>query len=55
MTRIKIVPNKEPNADGEWIEIPLSLPERRRWTSIEHLVAPHVPEGFHVVSVERGA
>jgi hypothetical protein len=54
--RIKIVPNSNPNAEGEWVEIDLDLGgrERRRWRTMEHLVTPFVPEGHHVVAVERG-
>jgi hypothetical protein len=55
MTRIKVVPNSHPNADGEWIELPIDLPNRMRWAFMEPLVRPHIPAGHHVVSLERGS
>jgi hypothetical protein len=54
MTRVKIVPDAEPNADGEWIELPLDFPTRTRWRLMETLVKPHIPAGYHAVSLERG-
>lgn len=54
MTRIKLVPNETPNADGEWLDIPIDLPARTRWRFYEEAVKAFVPEGFHVVAVERG-
>ena len=55
MTRIKIVPNATPDADGEWIDIPVDLPCRTRWKTMEHLVAPYIPAEHHVVALERGS
>ena len=55
MTRIKLVPNATPDADGEWLEIPVDLPIRTRWKIMESLVMPFVPAGFNVVTVERGS
>ena len=55
MTRIKIVPNATPDADGEWIDIPVDLPCRTRWTTMESLVTPFIPAGHHIVAVERGS
>jgi hypothetical protein len=55
MTRIKIVPNATPDADGEWIDIPVDFPCRTRWTTMESLVVPFVPADHHVVAVERGS
>ncbi len=52
-SRIKIVPDTEPNAEGEWVEVPLDL--SGRWKGMEALVAPYIPAGHHVVAVERGA
>lgn len=54
MTRIKVVPDAEPNADGEWVETPLVMSDRVRWRIMEMLVKPFVPKGHHVVAVERG-
>ncbi len=53
-TRIKIVPDATPNADGEWINIAVDLPSRTRWKFMEERVKAFVPEGHHVVAVERG-
>jgi len=55
MTRIKIVPDAEPNADGEWVECPVELPRGTRWRHMETVVAQCVPAGHHVVSVECGS
>ena len=54
MTRIKIVPNATPDADGEWIDIPVDLPDRTRWIAMESRVRRYIPAGHHVVAVERG-
>jgi hypothetical protein len=54
MTRIKIVPIASPNADGEWIDVPVDFPERTRWRQMESLVKNYIPEGHFIVSVERG-
>jgi hypothetical protein len=55
MTRIKIVSNETPDADGEWLEIPVDLPIRTRWKIMESLVMPFIPTGFNVVAIERGS
>jgi hypothetical protein len=55
MTRIKIVPFATPNADGKWIEVPIDLPMRTRWKTMESLVMPFVPAGHAIVAVERGS
>lgn len=52
-TRIKVVPDATPNADGEWLEIALDLP-RLRWKFMKNLVTPFIPIGYHIVAVERG-
>jgi hypothetical protein len=54
MTRIKIVPDSDLNADGRWIEVPVSLAPRTRWRAMEELVKPHIPAGHHAVAVEPG-
>jgi hypothetical protein len=51
-SEIKIVPDAEPNADGEWIEVPVDLRHVRRWVNIDALVKPYVPAGFHIVAVD---
>lgn len=55
MTRIKVVPDAEPNAEGEWIEAPFELPPRTRWRHMEIMVARLIPPGHHVVAVEPGS
>jgi hypothetical protein len=52
--KIKIVPDAIPNADGEWVDIPLDLAGHGhlRWRETERLVKPFVPEGYHVVAIE---
>lgn len=56
-SRLKIVPNDAPNdapnADGRWIEIPDKLPLTVSWKRACDAVAGYVPEGFHVVAMER--
>jgi len=54
MTRIKIVPNDDLNADGQWIEVRVSLPPHTRWRTMEDLIKPHIPAGYHAVAVEPG-
>lgn len=55
--RIKIVPITEPNAEGEWRiitahDLENMPPSRRGWRATADLLAPFVPDGFTVVSVE---
>lgn len=54
-TSIKIVPDSAPNADGEWITVPVDIPANRPrpwlWRDEAAIVEPFVPEGFHVVSI----
>lgn len=50
---IKVVPDAEPNADGEWIEVdadPVILSPGNKWTGVEAVLGPLAPEGHHVVS-----
>jgi hypothetical protein len=51
MTRIKVVPDKTPNADGEWIDLPIDFPTRTRWRQMESIIKTYIPEGHHVVAV----
>ena len=53
MARIKIVPLKEMNADGDWIDIPVDFPRGMKWREMERLLTPHIPAGFFVVAAER--
>lgn len=55
MTRLKIVPDNEPNADGEWIECPVEVPPHTRWRHMEMLVRQAIPAGHHVVAIEPGS
>ena len=48
---IKIVPDAEPNADGEWIEVAFNLPVTTSWRKTDEYLSPFVPEGFHLVAV----
>lgn len=51
--RLKIVPDAEPNADGEWIDV--GTAQLRRDVSfsatVEHF-ADKIPAGMHVVAVD---
>lgn len=52
IVRIKLVPNAEPNADGEWKTINVTLPfpsSNSSWIAAANHLAPYVPEGYHVV------
>lgn len=51
MSQIKIVPASDPNADGEWIEVPVDTKLYRRWRDMDAAVTPHIPAGYHVVQV----
>lgn len=46
----KIVPDAEPNADGEWITLSVKESDISPKTNWYHLSAI-APKGFHVVSV----
>lgn len=53
MAQIKIVPDNDMNAEGEWIEVPVSLAPRTKWLAMEAQFKTHVPAGFHIVAVQR--
>lgn len=49
--RIKIVPDAEPNADGEWIRLDCDMPLTLSWRRACDQVAGFVPVGFHIVAM----
>lgn len=51
MSQIKIVPKTDPNADGEWIEVPADLSVYRRWRHMAEVVEPHIPPGYFVAQI----
>jgi hypothetical protein len=53
MIRIKVVRNESPNAEGHCIDVQAALPLGSSWTRMVATLAPHVPEGHHIVKVER--
>jgi len=55
MSQIKIVAHATPNADGDWIEVPVDLSGFRRWRQMEKVVEPFVPAGYFVCQVGRRA
>lgn len=50
---IKIVPDAEPNASGEWIEVARRTERFLGWEKTKELYAPDIPEGYHAVSFAR--
>ncbi len=51
-TRIKVVPEDTPNADGEWIKVEIDLPATTRWKVAEVILAPYIPKGHVLVAME---
>ncbi len=52
-TSLKIVPDAEPNADGEWLAVKRNIPDDLRgWRALEEFFADRVPAGFHLVAVD---
>lgn len=52
MTRIKIVPDNEPNSDGLIVEIdPAPAQIGASWADHEKAFAQWVPKGWHLVAV----
>lgn len=57
---IKVVPDAEPNADGEWIHARLTEKEitemrsDRSWITTQRVLQPHAPAGHHIVAISRG-
>lgn len=49
-TLIKIVPDIEPNAEGEWIVAIVELQPNTRWREAEGLLLSSIPFGHHMVS-----
>ena len=54
MARIKIVPDNDMNAEGEWINVPIDFPRGVAWREMEAQMKPYAPAGFHIVGAERG-
>jgi hypothetical protein len=52
-TNVKIVADAEPNADGEWINVPASVPVEfgNSWIKSAEFLTPFIPEGFHIVAL----
>jgi hypothetical protein len=54
MAWIKIAPAGDPNAEGEWIKIPVTLPHGMKWPAMELRIRPHIPAGYQLVAAQRG-
>lgn len=52
-TRIKIVPDDEPNAKGEWVDVDSRKITGRGWDNLVLTYADYVPAGFHIVAVDH--
>jgi hypothetical protein len=54
IVRIKLVPDAEPNADGEWktVEVTLPFPSGNNWLAAASRLAPYEPQGYHIVAYE---
>lgn len=62
-TRIKIVPDADPNGEGEWLDITTKINRdliqdgpgkypTSSWADQADFLQRYCPEGFHVVSIE---
>lgn len=51
--QIKIVPDNQPNAEGEWIEVPVAPPHGTRFRDYEDLYRAQIPVGFHIVAIQK--
>lgn len=51
--QIKLVPDDQSNADGEWVDVPGSPPVGMRFHEYETLYAAQIPEGFHMVAIHK--
>lgn len=52
MRTMKLVPDAEPNADGEWVDVPRDVDLGRRFTDHVAAVSHLVPGGYHVVAFD---
>lgn len=54
--RVKAVPDSDPNADGEWIEIAVLADTKMNnlwyWKDVEDALSPFLPEGVHMVAYQ---
>lgn len=50
-SRIKIVPDETPNADGEWITITADTPQTSSWVEAAKALEPFIPKGHHLVAL----
>ena len=51
--RIKVVPNKSPNTDGVWIEVPDgTIPMGSKWLGLEAEVIDFIPANHSLVGVD---
>jgi hypothetical protein len=51
--QIKLVPDAQPNADGEWVDVPAGPPHGTKFREYETLYAAQIPAGFHMVAIQK--
>jgi hypothetical protein len=51
--QIKIVPDNRPNADGRWVDVPEGPPHGMKFAECENLYRAQIPEGSHMVAIQK--
>lgn len=50
---IKIVPDDNPDADGEWLFVGWCKPKTLKWSGVIKEYQKYCPKGHHIVSIRR--
>lgn len=53
MISLKLVPDADMNAEGEWVTVDAIVPAGAKWAVMANLVKSFIPAGYHVVGVSR--
>jgi len=51
--QIKLIPDARPNADGKWVDVPEAPPVGMKFAEYDNLYRAQIPEGFHMVAIQR--
>jgi uncharacterized protein YeaO (DUF488 family) len=51
--QIKLVPDNRPNADGRWVDVPVVPPHGMKFAMYSDLYRKQIPEGFHMVAIQK--
>jgi hypothetical protein len=53
--QIKLVPDKSPNVDGTWVNVPDPPPKGATWLEMETFYKVSIPDGYHMVAYQSAS